>query len=330
MSPSNSPIVTIIIPTIAERAEWLAQCLDSILPLPDDGSVELIVSGNGIGESTQQVCAVRSVRVIEHSQRLSATDHGRTLIGLGSGTWTWIVPDDDLVAPGAIARVLGMLREHSPDALIGCTRRFTADDHSDLSVAVPVGRAHGLVRDLATAGSLTGMRIDLGAFLYRQDLLTLEMYDKYRGTSHDVFGAFWEAMAVPSQPVVVVMPDVLIWARQSVKAHDEGAWGTLMGMLRLAELVPAEVRPFAEQSGAAYVGFRPVIRARADGERPQPADVPAGVWRRASARARFEFRLACLCPQKVAQGAARIRHAVPALSRARGAPVDATLEGDRD
>jgi hypothetical protein len=322
MSPYTPPLVTIVIPTIAERSDWLAQCLDSILPLPDDGSVELMVSGNGVGAPTREVCSIRSVHMIERSERLSATDHGRTLIGIGSGAWTWIVPDDDLLAPGAVTCVLDILREHSPDALIGCTRRFTSDDQSDLSVPVPPGRAREVVRNLASVGRSTGMRIDLGAFLYRRNLLTPEMYDKYRGTSHDIFGALWDAMAVPSSPVVVVTPDVLIWARQSVKAHDAGAWDTLMGMLKLAELVPAEVRPFAEDSGAAYVGYRPVIRARADGGRPRPTDVPAGVWRRAPARARFEFRIACLCPRILAQRAARIRDVVPALSRARGAPVD--------
>jgi hypothetical protein len=325
MPPALSPLVTIVIPTIAERSEWLAQCLDSILPLPDDGSVELIVSGNHVGERTRDVCSVRSIQMIERSERLSATDHGRTLIGIGTGTWTWIVPDDDLLDPGAIPRVLDVLREHSPDALIGCTRRFTLNDCSDLSVPVPHGRFYEVAHDLISVGRLTGMRIDLGAFVFRRNLLTTQMYDKYRGTSHDIFGALWDAMAVPASPVVVITPDVLIWARQSAKAHDEGAWDTLMGMLRLAELVPAEVRPFAEDSGAAYIGYRPVIRARADGGRARPTDVPLGVWQRASRRARFEFRMACLCPRVLAQGAARIRDFIPAVSRARGAPVDESV-----
>lgn len=317
----NSARLTIVIPTIAERAQWLADCLDSILPIPEGSQAEVVVSGNGTGEATRQVCRLRSVRLVEHGVRMTASQHGRALLEMDLGHWIWFVPDDDLLSSDGVTTVLRYLREYSPDVIVGRTRRFVRPDLSDLSVPVPSIRPFLVTSDIRAMAEATRMRIDLGAFVCRSGLLSTESYDRYSGTSHEAFGALWDGLISLSAPRVVITPEVLVYARQANKAHDDTAWRTWIGMLRVAELLPRGIRDIASAVSGEVVSFRPVIRAVAEGERPSRYDIPNSVWECTSRVQRGAFRLATHCPPALARLALFARRRLPFLSRARGAPV---------
>jgi len=313
--------LTILIPTIAERAAWLGECLDSILPLPDACRAEVIVSGNGTGAETRRVCHERRVRLIEHPVRMTASQHGRAILAMDVGEWTWSVADDDLVAPGAVSQVLEYLELHGPDVIVGRTRRFVRPDLSDLSVPVPSHRSFAVARDIRRVAESTRMRIDLGAFVFRSGLFSIEMYNRYAGTSHDGFGALWDGIDALPDPKVVITPVVLVFARQDKKAHDESAWRTWLGMLSVAELLPESIRDIAIETSDGVVSYRPVLRAIAEGENPTRHDIPSSIWRQTRWTRKCTFVLATRCPSSVARLALKARTKFPSLSHARGAEI---------
>jgi hypothetical protein len=232
-----------------------------------------------------------------------------------------LLADDDLCAPDAVKTVHRWILDQSPDLIVGRTRRFVRPDLSDLSIPVPEHRPFRIAHNAASAAEATGLRVDLGAFVFRSGLVTLDMYDRYSGTNHEIFGALWDGVSLVTNPRVIVMPDVLVYARQAQKAHDDNAWLTWLGMLQIAELLPSEVRDVALTASSKELSFRPVLRAIAEGNRPRAADVPPSVWSHARPVPRLVFRLATRCPSPVASLALRARERFGILSRARGARV---------
>lgn len=313
--------LTILIPTIAERVAWLEECLDSILPLPDSRSAQVIVSGNGTGAATRRVCDERHVRLIEHPVRMTASEHGRAALAVDVGDWTWPVADDDLVAPGAVSHVLEYLKLHGPDVIVGRTRRFVRPDLSDLSVPVPSHRPFAVVKGIRQMAEATRMRIDLGAFVFKSRLFSAEMYDRYAGTSHEGFGALWDGIDALPDPTVVITPEVLVYARQGEKAHDESAWRTWLGMLSVADLLPESVKDIALGMSDGAVSYRPVLRAIAEGEHPTRRDIPDSIWQQTRWTRKSAFVLATHCPPSVARLALKARTKFPYLSHARGAAI---------
>jgi hypothetical protein len=322
--PDSTDILslTILIPTIRNRHEWLARCLDGLSHAPDHPEVEVIVSGNGTGEATRAECDARGVHLIERAEVLSASDHGAGLLPVGRGRWVWIVPDDDIPAAGALESILRMLSIHDPDVIVGRTRRFTRDDLSDLSVPVPPQRPAYMATSTAEAAQKTSLRVDLGAFVYRRSLITPTMYRRYQGTSHDIFGALWDGIAASERACVAICPDVLVYARQSVKAHDESAWRTWLGMLYMAERLPPDAREVGLAAASALVSWRPALRAVGEGQHPRSDELPVEVWQRVPLWRRITFEAATRCPAVLARAGLGLRTAVPLLSRARGARID--------
>jgi hypothetical protein len=314
--------LAIIIPTVAERSAWLAECLDSLLTGDSSARVEVIVSGNGTGADTEAVCRARGVRMLHHPVRLKAAEHGRLLTGLDLGDWIWPIADDDLAAPGALDAALSLIDSHEPALIVGRTRRFLHDDLSDLSVPVPAERPFVIASGLRSAADATHLRIDLGAFIYKSGLITIDMYDHYAGTSHEGFGALWSGLASQHDPTVLVTPQVFVHARQAAKAHDENAWRTWLGMLRLGDLLPPEVQDVAMKEAPTYLSFRPVLRAIAEGERPHSTDIPRSIWDNAPVSKRVSFTIATRTPKPLALAALKARERFGFLSRARGAKVD--------
>lgn len=128
-----APLLSICITTY-NRAPWLALSLANLvrlLPEPMPG-VELVVCDNTSTDNTPEVVQPYLGRADFRYQRnpvnvgmlgnLQATAH------LARGKFVWILGDDDLVKPGAIERVLGIVREHPELALIYLNYAYTHED----------------------------------------------------------------------------------------------------------------------------------------------------------------------------------------------------------
>lgn len=101
-----------------KRARFIGQTLDSIVSqLPND--VEVVVVDGASPDDTAEVVgrypAVRYVR--EETNSGIDADYDKA-VGYAAGEHCWLFPDDDLMAPGAIARVLEALEGGAVDLLI--------------------------------------------------------------------------------------------------------------------------------------------------------------------------------------------------------------------
>ena len=114
----HTPLLSICMPTY-NRACLLEQMLRSLVPQVKTFSpeVELIVSDNCSTDNTREVVerarAWGPIRYHRNTRNEGAARNIMLLTNeLASGEFAWIIPDDDIVRPDGVDRVLAVLRAH--------------------------------------------------------------------------------------------------------------------------------------------------------------------------------------------------------------------------
>ncbi|HWN10331.1 MAG TPA: glycosyltransferase family 2 protein [Pyrinomonadaceae bacterium] len=125
------PLLSICIPTY-DRAERLRVMLQAVLPQVAEHAdkVELWISDNASPDHTPQV--------VEEARRLGPLQYSRNATNLGivaniitlanelaRGEYVWVLGDDDLLRPKALARVLAALEAHSEMEILNLNFRYT-------------------------------------------------------------------------------------------------------------------------------------------------------------------------------------------------------------
>lgn len=114
----SKPILSICIPTF-NRAALLESALLCILPQVKEfgGEIELVISDNASSDETADVInwakQLGPFRYHRNPQNIGAC---RNIIGLtrelAKGEYCWILPDDDIVRPDAISRILSIIKSN--------------------------------------------------------------------------------------------------------------------------------------------------------------------------------------------------------------------------
>jgi abequosyltransferase len=105
-----------------KRGAFIAETLDTILPQLVPGT-ELIVVDGASPDNTVEVVeryarAWPQLRYYRETKNSGVDADYDKAVGYAHGRHVWLMTDDDLVKPGAVARVLGLLSEEDPDLLV--------------------------------------------------------------------------------------------------------------------------------------------------------------------------------------------------------------------
>lgn len=117
--PDVQPLLSICIPTF-NRSRFLAELLASLHSCSSPGALgtaaELIVSDNHSIDDTAEI--VRgfqhrglAVRYVRNETNLGADANFLRCLSLATGRYLWVLGDDDLVMPGAIAALISLLEQ---------------------------------------------------------------------------------------------------------------------------------------------------------------------------------------------------------------------------
>lgn len=107
---SGKPVTLSVCIATLNRAAFIGETLESIVSQATD-EVEIVIVDGGSSDNTTEVVARfldRGVPVRYHRlERKGGVDRDYDLaVSLAEGRYCWLFPDDDLLEPGAIARVL--------------------------------------------------------------------------------------------------------------------------------------------------------------------------------------------------------------------------------
>jgi glycosyltransferase involved in cell wall biosynthesis len=108
--------------TTRNRADFIGETLDSILAQLEDDTEIVVVDGASTDATSEVVSgyalkapAVRYFRETENSGFDGDYDKA---VAYAQGDFCWLATDDDVLAPGALARVKAVLDSESPDVLV--------------------------------------------------------------------------------------------------------------------------------------------------------------------------------------------------------------------
>lgn len=114
------PLLSICVATFS-RARFIAETLENILAQATPAVEVLVVDGASPDDTEQVVRAVqaRHPALVYHREAVNSgvdRDFDKA-VGYARGTYCWLMSDDDLLAPGAVARVLDAIAD-GPDLVV--------------------------------------------------------------------------------------------------------------------------------------------------------------------------------------------------------------------
>lgn len=104
------------------RDKWIAETLRSILPQLNS-SIELVILDGGSPDNTQAVVTAAvgdhpQVRYIRENKNSGIDQDFDKAVGYARGEHVWLFADDDLITPGAVARVIEEIDKSDPDVIV--------------------------------------------------------------------------------------------------------------------------------------------------------------------------------------------------------------------
>lgn len=236
----------VVVPTVRGREAWLDECLESIRGQAGGKEIRVLVSGNGTSETTRRIALSYDCDFKLQPERVSPESHMLIIHSYFESDYVWLIGDDDHMSPNALSRVMALIEQAEETglrfaAVIGRVQYFSAPDKSDLGVPMPSFWKPGTYSHLKDIGEATLGGNHLGAFVFDSQLFTAQDLEKYGGTQHNIFGAFWEGLERAQGATTYVLDDVLLHMRQAEKEWDASPTEVRFGVKRLVKLLPHEI-----------------------------------------------------------------------------------------
>lgn len=217
---TSRPLLSICIPTY-NREAYLRECLASLQLDGVRDRVEVVVSDNASTDQTLRVLEgfrdVLPIRWIVQENNLGADRNFDAVIAEARGEYCWLLGSDDAVMPGAIPRLIDLLRLHSTDILqfgyvqtdvsLHPLRRVYPD--ADLVESTPAG----LAQHLGRLPTLSLLFTFISAYVFRRTVW-MERRQRVLGWvgSHYIQTAAMHAALVDGATLAAVK-DCLVMAR---------------------------------------------------------------------------------------------------------------------
>lgn len=176
----SKPLLTIAIPTY-RRAPFLSELLDNLQPqLLGQPLVELLISDNASPDDTPQVVEAYKQRGLElkyvrNQENIGPDGNFVQCFELARGKYFLLFGDDDLVAPGAIAKIISLLQEHDADIVYLSSYSFSADAVGERK-GDPLGRTYRVIEDPLRFARIVNLMLTFisGVIVNRDRFLEIE------------------------------------------------------------------------------------------------------------------------------------------------------------
>lgn len=203
---NQGPILSLYVPTY-NRAALLSQSLRAVLGqlTPEmTPSVEVVVADNASPDDTPAAVARAQaefphipIRSVRRPENIGCDANFTDSPNQTRGEFVYMLSDDDLLLPGAVAKLLELIREHpNLDAFALNVSHFTTDlESQNTQVGFPLEEDR-IVQDRDEALLLFGSHISfLSCMAFRRESVLGKDYSPRRGTNFGQAYLFLDALA---------------------------------------------------------------------------------------------------------------------------------------
>jgi hypothetical protein len=284
------PRLAIAIPSL-NRARMLDAVLREFQPTCEALSIPILVSDNGSGDDTPEVCARwasrwSGFRYRRHPESIPMGRSVMSAIEMSDAEYTWLAGDDDYLQPQGICSVADWLSRRSPSAIV--VRSIEVPTANFVALDRPLGpqlaevlarQARGIgIREYRDAGEFFAERhimLPAPTVIYATDRTLATDYGRYQETHHAHIGALFDALALEhaerGRIDVIELTDV---CSVSLTVHDDRGkdhWGGLHryfaeeGFPKWFSLLPPIYAPHVPIAEAHYRHiFREILHPKTD------------------------------------------------------------------
>ncbi len=255
--------LSICIPTY-RRARYLAETLDSVIAQATS-DVEIIVSDNASPDNTAEVvqaCQARFPRLtyFRQPENLGADRNYLQSVALASGEWCWLLGDDDLLEPGAIACVLDHL--NGPCPLDFVLLLVTAYDAKMQTVLERSADVLGVTEDIYTTDvpaffTRFFQESYLSIFVVRREKWNTVNAEKYVGTGLTYLGITYEYLEADA-PVLLLAQPLVKYRSMNISWTSSTLEIVLRHQRFIVDTLPARYDAVKEAAYAVYEKRTPV------------------------------------------------------------------------
>lgn len=204
--------LSICIPTY-NRAHYLAETLDNVIAQATE-EVEVVVSDNASPDDTAAIVEARQamfprLTYFRQTENRGADRNYLQSVASAHGEWCWLLGDDDLLEPGAIACVLKYL--HGPRPLDFLLLLVTAYDARMQTVLERSADVLGVTEDIYTTDvpvffTRFFQESYLSIFVVRRKKWNSVDAEKYVGTGLTYLGITYEYLDADSPVLLIARP----------------------------------------------------------------------------------------------------------------------------
>ena len=298
--PNKSPILTIGIPTFNRKRE-LAECLQLVIAQAiAEQDVEIMVCDNASGDGTPDLVesfrrTYSILRYERHSTNIGADRNFIEVLKRASGSYVWIVSDDDFLGDGSLRAVLDIIRNYSPSCI---TLNYVYCNDKKQIMKLQPDRRFMLKQDVAHADINRTFQLRnhwlsfLSSSIYRRELLdfedinasrdkvpnwiqvymTAQILAKGKDGYHSSFDGIFARVGndrVDSTPFIAYMPEAFMYVFKKFNVDKAIADSVIQGIKET------------------FLSFPCFLAYRARGLEPSPLIVPA------------HFKLGLLLPRRL-------------------------------
>jgi hypothetical protein len=253
----SAPTIDICIPTVSGRELWLEECLHSVKELQklfDHQQIRIVVSGNGTNPVSENFNTHPGVEFAYRPIKLPITDHLRLIISESRAEYIWIVGDDDFLNLKGAEKIIRDLISFNGelDLAIGKIRFFNRSSNSNPYEALPLNLNDNNDISLEELSKITKGDLYWGSYIVKISTLNLNKLDRYKGTSHEIFGAIWDSIVDKPDAHIYTTSETVMNLRQEEKAWDYSDLRITLGKLDYLDLLPAQVRRYLPEPPPKY------------------------------------------------------------------------------
>lgn len=209
-----------------KRGEFIEETLTSILSEMDARTEIVIVDGASPDETEEVVSRFQEkhplIRYVREATNSGVDRDYDKAVGYATGEYCWLFPDDDLLAPGAIAKILQLV-DQAPDLIVVNSAVWNADFSRSLEtrmLSFTEDRSYGpgdtddAFADLATALTFIGSVVIKRSVWLERDRAS------YYGSLYGHVGVIFqhppvERIAVIAEPLIRVRYGNSMWTPRS-------------------------------------------------------------------------------------------------------------------
>jgi glycosyltransferase involved in cell wall biosynthesis len=213
--PSAAPTLSFCI-TTRNRAEYIGATLASLLDQSAGRDVEIVVVDGASTDGTPDVVAAvavqhPAVRLFRETENSGLDGDYDKAVGYARGTYCWLMSDDDLLEPGALATVLAAC-EHGPTLVVANARIYDVQVREvleDRRLRVQADRVYAPGMDESLFTDVADYLTFLGGVVMRREEWLRRERRRYYGSWFVHVGVIFQA-PLPHGAIVLARPLISI------------------------------------------------------------------------------------------------------------------------